>query len=148
MAERADLTAPEGRESVPDLPRRAEDIRQDIAARRAALAQTMDRLGDKVEQTFDWRTYVFDFPIVALGVAAGIGVVASRVFKPKPSPGQRVLEALADGVEDATRQLRNNFAESTGKAVGVGATVKAAATALVTKALTDYLKNRLNGLAS
>src|SRR5262249_32285833 len=133
------------RETAGDFSRSTEVLRQDIAAKRAAITDTVDRLGDKVEQTFDWRTYISEYPLVALGLAAGLGAVASAVFKPRPSPGQRVLEALADGVEDATRQFRNNFSELTRKKKGVGDTVKAAAAAMVTKALSDYLKNRLGG---
>lgn len=148
MAERADLTISGGNETSADLPRSAEAIRHDIEAKRAAIATTVDRLGDKVEEAFDWRTYVSEYPLVSLGVAAGLGIFVSRVFKRKPTPGQRVLEALADGVEDATWQLRNGFTEVTGKKNGAGAAVKAAATAWVTKALTDYLKNRVIGAES
>lgn len=147
MAERTDLTLRGESETDEDLSRSAEEIRQDIAVRRAAISTTVDRLGDKVEQAFDWRTYVSDYPIVALGVAAGAGLIVSRVFKPRPTPGQRVLEALAYGVEDATWKLRDGLTEVTGKKRGVGAAVKAAATAWITKGLTDYLKARLTGTA-
>ena len=35
--------------------RSAETIRRDIAARRDSISGTVDRLGDRLHETFDWR---------------------------------------------------------------------------------------------
>jgi ElaB/YqjD/DUF883 family membrane-anchored ribosome-binding protein len=153
MAERPDLTsAPssfrqeqgQGQDVISDAERSAEEIRQDIAARRESITDTVDRLSDRFQQTFDWRAYVSDYPLAALGVAAGLGFLAARIIKPRPSAGRRIKDALAHGIEDLAgrfhHQLENVAPHRSGS--GLGGTVKAALTGLVTKAATDYVQNR------
>jgi ElaB/YqjD/DUF883 family membrane-anchored ribosome-binding protein len=153
MAERPDLTsAPssfrqeqgQGQDVISDAERSAEEIRQDIAARRESITDTVDRLSDRFQQTFDWRAYVSDYPLAALGVAAGLGFLAARIIKPRPSPGRRIKNALAYGIEDLAgrfhHQLENVAPHRSGS--GLGGTVKAALTGLATKAATEYLQNR------
>src|SRR5262245_48974385 len=156
MAERNDLTsAPysvrqgegrqgEGQDVISGAERSAEEIRQDIAARRESITETVDRLSDRFQQTFDWRAYVSDYPLAALGVAAGLGFLAARIIKPRPSAGKRIKAALAYGIEDLAgrfhHQLENVAPHRSGS--GLSRTVKAALTGLVTKAATDYLQNR------
>jgi ElaB/YqjD/DUF883 family membrane-anchored ribosome-binding protein len=145
MAERADAITPIDYEATEPEERSVEEIRNDIAARRAAIATTVDRLGDKVEQTLDWRTYVNEHPMVALGIAAGVGMLAGRLFKPRPSPRQRILDAFADTMDDMRGQVRSVINQSTERRPGLGGAVKAAATAMVTKAAADYLQARFIG---
>jgi ElaB/YqjD/DUF883 family membrane-anchored ribosome-binding protein len=153
MAERPDLTsAPpsfrqeqgQGQDLISGAERSAEEIRQDIAARRESITDTVDRLSDRFQQTLDWRAYVSDYPLAALGVAAGLGFLAARIIKPRPSAGRRIKDALAHGIEDLAgrfhQQIENVAPHRTGS--GLGGTVKAALTGLVTKAATDYLQNR------
>ena len=153
MAERPDLTsAPssfrqeqgQGQDAISGAERSAEEIRQDIAARRESITDTVDRLSDRFQQTFDWKAYVSDYPLAALGVAAGLGFLAARIIKPRPSAGRRIKDALAYGIEDLAgrfhHQLENVAPHRSGS--GLGGTVKAALTGLVTKAATDYLQNR------
>jgi ElaB/YqjD/DUF883 family membrane-anchored ribosome-binding protein len=153
MAERPDLTsAPssfrqeqgQGRDVISDAERSAEEIRQDIAARRESITDTVDRLSDRFQQTFDWRAYISDYPLAALGVAAGLGFLAARIIKPRPSAGRRIKDALAFGIEDLAGRFHHQL-ENVGphrSSSGLGGTVKAALTGLVTKAATDYLQNR------
>src|SRR6266508_768059 len=155
MAERSDLTSGpssfrqgQGQEQEQDeisgAERSAEDIRQDIAARRESLTETVDRLSDRFQQTLDWRAYVSDYPLAALGVAAGLGFLAARIIKPRPSAGKRIKNALAYGIEDLAGRFRHqieNVAPNRSGS-GLGRTVKAALTGLVTKAATDYLQGR------
>jgi ElaB/YqjD/DUF883 family membrane-anchored ribosome-binding protein len=154
MAERSDLTSgpssfrqgqgQQGQDVISGAERSAEDIRQDIAARRESITETVDRLSDRFQQTFDWKAYVSDYPLAALGVAAGLGFLAARIIKPRPSTGQRIKDALAYGIEDLAgrfhHQLGNVAPHRSGS--GLGRTVKAALTGLVTKAATDYLQHR------
>ena len=153
MAERPDLTsAPssfrqeqgQGQDVISDAERSAEEIRQDIAARRESITDTVDRLSDRFQQTFDWKAYVSDYPLAALGVAAGLGFLAARIIKPRPSAGRRIKDALAHSIEDLAgrfhHQLENVAPHRSGS--GLGGTVKAALTGLVTKAATEYLQNR------
>jgi hypothetical protein len=157
MAERTDLTSgpsssrqgqgqqgQQGQDVISGAERSAEEICQDIAARRESITETVDRLSDRFQQTFDWRAYISDYPLAALGVAAGLGFLAARIIKPRPSAGKRIKDALAYGIEDLAgrfqHQLENVAPYRSGP--GLGRTVKAALTGLVTKAATDYLQNR------
>lgn len=147
MAERNYLStaATSGRAEGSAPARSAEEIRQDIAAKRESITETVDRLGERVQQTFDWRTYIGDYPWVAVGVAVGVGWLCSSIFKPRPTPRERILDALAESIEDVTDRFRQTVHNLPQERVGMGRTVKAAATAMVTKAAVDYLKERLNG---
>jgi ElaB/YqjD/DUF883 family membrane-anchored ribosome-binding protein len=149
MAERTDLSSAfskgrQGQEETPGAERSAEEIRQDIAARRESITDTVDRLSDRFQQTLDWKAYVSEHPMAALGVAAGLGFLAARFFKPRPSASNRIKDALADGIEDLAgrfhHQLRHVAPHRSGS--GLGGTVKAAVAGLITKAATDYLQNK------
>jgi hypothetical protein len=155
MAERNNLTA-DWRESASSSggigapgvtgvsERSAAEIRQDIAARRETITEAVDRLSDRFQRTLDWRAHVSDYPLAALGVAAGVGFLVARIFKPRQSAGERIKDALAYGIEDLTSRVRHQLDDLTARkqGLGVGQTVKAAATGLITKAVTDYLRNR------
>ena len=167
MAERNDLTADwrelasspgsPGSPGSPDSPgsigapgvtggaeRSADEIRQDIAARRETITEAVDRLSDRFQRTLDWRAHVSDYPLAALGVAAGVGFLVARIFKPRQSAGERIKDALAYGIEDLTSRVRYQLDDMAPRehGFGVGRTVKAAAMGLITKAVTDYLQNR------
>jgi ElaB/YqjD/DUF883 family membrane-anchored ribosome-binding protein len=144
MAERNNLIADWREPASNNAERTADEIRQDIAARRESITEAVDRLGDRVQETFDWRTHVSNYPLAALGVAAGMGFLLARVFKPRPSSGQRIKDALAYGIEDLTGRFRHRLDDLDLRKPGfsLGGTVKAAATGLITKAVTDYLRNR------
>jgi len=156
MAERNDLTsAPysfrqeegrqgQGQDEISGAERSAEEIRQDIAARRESITDTVDRLSDRFQQTLDWRAYVSDYPLAALGVAAGLGFLAARIIKPRPSAGKRIKNALAYGIEDLAGRFRHQLEHvaPNRSGSGLGRTVKAALAGLVTKAATDYLQDR------
>lgn len=146
MVNKAELM-PLGTDDARELESRSvEDIRNDIATRRAVIAETFDRLGDKVGESLDWRTYIHDRPLVALGVAAGTGFLISRIFKPRPSPKQRIVNALVESLEDVRGQMRTVtrgvMHEPSGG--GVGGAIKAAAVAAITKAAAEYVQTRLN----
>jgi ElaB/YqjD/DUF883 family membrane-anchored ribosome-binding protein len=149
MAERTDLSSAfskgrQGQEETPGAERSAEEIRQDIAARRESITDTVDRLSDRFQQTLDWKAYVSEHPMAALGVAAGLGFLAARIFKPRQSASHRIKDALADGIEDLAgrfhHQLKHVAPYRSGS--GLGGTVKAAVVGLITKTATDYLQNK------
>jgi hypothetical protein len=144
MAERDNVSILANRTNV-ETERSAEEIRQDIAAKRESITETVERLNDKFQSTLDWRTYAGDYPFVALGLAAGLGYMASRIFARQPTPRQRIMEAIADSVEDFKDQFGDYLEIVPPKNSAIGTSVKAAATALLTKAATDYVKNVLTG---
>lgn len=69
MDERTDV-APE---------RSVEEIRREIEARRDSITDTVDKLGDRIEQSLDWREHVGRHPYVSMGVAAGLGLLIGRM---------------------------------------------------------------------
>lgn len=125
--------------------RSVEEIRQDIAAKRESITETVDRLNDKFQSTLDWRTYAADYPLVAIGAAVGVGYLLSRVFARKPSPRERIMEAIADSVEDFKDQFSDYLEVVPKKSSRVSTSVKAAATAILTKTAADYAKNLVLG---
>src|SRR6185436_13677427 len=126
-----------------DQGRSAEEIRQDIASHRESITETVDRLGDRFQQTFDWRTYVSNYPVVAIGIAAGLGFLASGIFKPRPTPAERIKEALADSLEDITGRLGSQLDHVAVRQPGLNQTIKAAATGFLVKAATDFLRDKV-----
>jgi ElaB/YqjD/DUF883 family membrane-anchored ribosome-binding protein len=144
MAERNDL-ATRMRVSDDEPERSALEIRQDIAAKRDSISETVDKLGDRIHETLDWREYIADYPYVALGVAAGLGFIVSGIFKRRPTPRDRIMDALAETLEDVTGNLRGSVEEVVGKRKGgLGKTAKAALTATITKAAIDFAKGKAN----
>jgi ElaB/YqjD/DUF883 family membrane-anchored ribosome-binding protein len=144
MAERHDLIAAGAGEAQA---RSAKEIRQDILEKREQIAETVDRLGDKIQETFDWREYLGRHPYVALGAAAGVGLLVAGIFKRSPTPGERISDALAESVEDLSSRFRDTLGDlplPAAKKLGPGRTVKAALVAMVTKSAADFLKQRVN----
>jgi ElaB/YqjD/DUF883 family membrane-anchored ribosome-binding protein len=146
MAERTDLTSAwrQGQAEVSDDERSADEIRQDIAARRESITETVDRLSDRFQRTFDWKSYVSDHPLAAVGVAAGLGFLATRIFRPRPTAGKRIKDALAYGIEDLAGRLHQQLEDVAPyrSSFGLSRTLKAAVTGLITKAATNYLQTR------
>lgn len=144
MAERTNVAALQRVQDEP-LDRSSVAIRQDIAAKRESISETVDKLGERIQETFDWREYVAQYPAVALGVVAGAGFLIAGMFKRKPSPQERILDAVADLTEDMTDRVGGVMAGVIQKKLLSGRTVKAAATAMVAKAAVDFLKKQLTG---
>jgi len=140
MAERTNLAT---RRSADDNDERsAHEIRQDIAAKRETISDTVDRLGERIHQTLDWREYVAQYPAVALGLAAGIGFLISGIFKRTPTPQERILDAVADITEDITDRVASVAGNVIKRKMISGRTVTAAITAAAAKAAIDFAKEK------
>jgi ElaB/YqjD/DUF883 family membrane-anchored ribosome-binding protein len=133
--------------SAPEPPepmeRSAEDLRQEIEVKKEAITETINRLDQHVRRAVDWRAQVGDHPYLALGLAVGVGCLFAGIFKSKPSPRERIMEALAESVEDIADQARNRIGSQFRRPARGGA-LKGAVAALVTKAATAYLRNKLS----
>jgi len=107
MAERNDLMK---RVDGEDEDRSTQAIRRDIAARRESITETVDELSDRVNAALDWRTYVAEHPFVAVGVTAGLTcTVVTLLLKRNRSPQDRIMDALADGVEDLAGRFKDGL---------------------------------------
>ena len=93
---------------------------------------------------FDWRAYVSNYPLAALGVAAGLGFLAARMIKPRPSAGRRIKDALAHGIEDLAGRFQHQLENVTPHRSGpsLSGTVKAALTGWLPKRRQITCKNR------
>jgi ElaB/YqjD/DUF883 family membrane-anchored ribosome-binding protein len=136
MAERHDLRSVEQH-----WQRSAEEIRQDIAAKRDSISQTVDRLGDRLHQKLDWREQVTQHPYVALGTAAAVGVLLSGAFKHRPTPRERIMDAVAETIEDFTDDVRNSVTGLFLKTAGPSF-LRSAIAGILTKAVVDVLKTK------
>lgn len=81
--------------------RSAEDIRQDIAREEENISRTAQQIGERIKEKLDWSEYVKDSPYWALGIAAGIGFLASRVLQTRTTPMERIIDSLAEEVRDS-----------------------------------------------
>jgi ElaB/YqjD/DUF883 family membrane-anchored ribosome-binding protein len=119
-------------------------IRQDIAAKRDSISETVDKLEHRIQKTLDWHEYVGAYPAVALGLAAGAGFLVAGMFKRKPTPQERILDAVADLTDDVTSRVGDAVAGVIKNNIVSGRTLKAAAATLMTKAAVNYVTNRLS----
>ena len=88
-----------GRES--EVERSSEDIRRDIAKGEANISQTVEKIDEIIQEKLDWREYVKESPYLALGAAAGLGYLASRMFIRRTTPMERIMDSVADEVRDS-----------------------------------------------
>ena len=139
MAERTDLT--KAIDADVEIERSVDDIRRDIVNRRESISDTVERLGDHIQQRLDWREYLADHPIISIGAAAGAGLLLSGLLKRRHSPKERIFDALAEGFEDITGQFRGPLRGLHGKR-GIRQGVKGAALSLVAEGIANSLRNR------
>lgn len=144
MAERTNV-AIQQREHDEEADRSTVAIRQDIAAKRESISETVDKLGDRLQKTLDWREYVAEYPAVALGLAAGTGFLVAGIFKRHPTPRERIMDAVAELTEDMTDRVGGVMAGVIQKKVISGRTVKAAAAAAISKAVIDFARKKISG---
>jgi ElaB/YqjD/DUF883 family membrane-anchored ribosome-binding protein len=140
MAERTNLATQRSADDADD--RSAREIRKDIAAKRETISETVDKLGERIHQTLDWREYVAEYPGVALGLAAGVGFLVSGIFRREPTPQERIMDAVADIADDLTDRISDVAGDAIKRKMVSGKTVKAAIFAMVTKAAVDFAKQK------
>jgi len=144
MAERTNLATQRSVAESDD--RSAREIREDIAAKRETISDTVDKLSERIHDTFDWHKYLAEYPLVAIGIAAGAGFLIAGIFKREPTPQERIMDAVADITEDLTDRLGSVAGDLVKKKV-MKTTFKAALTTMVTKAVVDFAKQKaLNAL--
>jgi len=81
-----------------------EEIRQNIEHTRSEITDTVDLLSEKLKQTFDWRQYIKDNPVLAVGGAALIGFYLTRkLIGPQRSTTEDLLQNLIKTANNALR---------------------------------------------
>ena len=86
-----------------DVERSTEDIRQDIAKKEENISRTVEQIGERITEKLDWRGYVKDSPYWALGAAAGLGYLASGMFRTRTTPMERIMDPIAEASSRLTR---------------------------------------------
>jgi ElaB/YqjD/DUF883 family membrane-anchored ribosome-binding protein len=90
-----------GKEKEADVERSSEDIRQDIAREKENVSQTVEQIGERIKEKMDWRGYVRNSPYWAIGAAAGLGYLASGMFKKRTTPMERIMASIDKKVRDS-----------------------------------------------
>ena len=116
-----------------DVERSSEDIRRDIAKGEENISQTVEKIDERIQEKLDWRGYVKDSPYWALGAAAGLGYLASRMFITRTTPMERIMGSIGEEVRDSLGGLLAG-------AAGPGL-IKVALLGIVTKAAAGWIKN-------
>ena len=115
-----------------DVGRSTEDIRQDIAKEKENISQTVEQIGERINEKLDWREYVKGSPYWALGAAAGLGYLASRMFIRRTTPMERIMRPIAEEVRDSLGSLLAGAAGS--------GLIKVTLMGIATKAVANWIK--------
>lgn len=116
-----------------DVERSTEDIRQDIAKGEEDISQTVEQIGERIKEKLDWRGYVKDSPYWALGAAAGLGYLASGMFRKRATPMDQIMASISKKVREP---LAGMLAGTTGPGL-----IKMTLLGIATKAVASWLKN-------
>jgi ElaB/YqjD/DUF883 family membrane-anchored ribosome-binding protein len=123
-----------------DVERSSEDIRQDIAKGEENISQTVDKIDERIQEKLEWRGYVKDSPYWALGAAAGLGYLASRMFMTRTTRMERIMGSIAEEVRDSLGGL---FAGAAGPSL-----IKVTLLGIATKAAAGWIKNATSTAAA
>jgi hypothetical protein len=116
-----------------DFERSTAHIRRDIAKGEDNISQTVDKIDKRIQEKMHWRGYVKDSPYWALGAAAGLGYLASRMFITRTTLGQRIMGSIAEEVRDSLGGL---LAQAAGPGL-----VKVTLLGIATKAAAGWIKH-------
>ena len=119
-----------------DIERSSEDIRQDIAKEKENISQTVEQIGERIEEKLDWREYVKNSPYWTIGAAAGLGYLASRMFITRTTPIERIMDSISEEVRGSLGGL------SAGAAVP--GLIKVTLQVIATKAAASLIKKAIS----
>ncbi|MDI6851974.1 MAG: hypothetical protein QME75_00015 [Deltaproteobacteria bacterium] len=86
-------------ETAAEHERSAEEIRQDIIAKEEEIAETYEEISERIKEKLDWRGYVAQAPFLSLGVAAGVGFLASMMLLPRAcTPMERITGTIKEEI--------------------------------------------------
>lgn len=86
--------------------RSSEEIHRNIAREKENISQTVEQIGERIKEKMDWHEYVNNYPYLSLGVAAGIGYLASSVFKTRATPLERIMRPIVKEARGSLGGLR------------------------------------------
>jgi hypothetical protein len=119
-----------------NVERSTEHIRRDIAKGEDNISQTVEKIDAQIQKKLEWRGYVMDSPYWALGAAAGLGYLASRLFITRTTLMERITGSIAEEARDSLGGLL-------ARAAGPGL-VKVTLLGIATKAAAGWIKNAVS----
>jgi len=123
-----------------DVERSSEDIRQDIAKGEENISQTVAQIGELIQEKLNWREYVKDSPYLAIGAAAGLGYLASRILIARATPMERIMGSIAKEVRGSVGGV---FAGAAGSSL-----ILVALQRIATKAAASWIKQAISADAA
>jgi len=121
--------------------RSADEIRQDIAAKRESIADAVGKLGEKIQGTLDWRGYVVRHPYASVGVAAGAGMIIGSLIRRRQRPMERIMDALSDAADDLAGDVQKSLRRIVARA-GAPVVMKRAVGGIVSRAVSSFIQSR------
>ena len=112
--------------------RSSEDIRRDINREEENISQTVEQIGERIKEKLDWRAHVQESPYWAMGAAAALGYVASKVIARRATPMEQLLDSLAE-------EVRGSFGGHFSGGAGTGL-VRMTVLGIATKAAADWIR--------
>jgi hypothetical protein len=90
--------------------RKIEELRQNIVQTRQEISETVDQLGEKFKASVDWRSYIGQYPLVAVGGVALLGFYLTRkLLVPKRSTTDELLQNLVRAARDGLLPKRQSL---------------------------------------
>lgn len=120
--------------------RSTDDIRQDIAREEDTLSRTVQQIGDRIQEKLDWSEYVKNSPYWALGAAAGLGFLASKMLQKRATPMERIMDSLAEEVRGSLGGLQIGAARPR--------LIQVTLMGIATKVATDLIKKTASAASS
>jgi ElaB/YqjD/DUF883 family membrane-anchored ribosome-binding protein len=98
--------------------RTAEQIREDIEARRRRISSMVTEIDSRVQQALDWRGHVSRHPFAAAGISATLGAATGVLLRQRRrSPLERATDTVVEAVQDARSRIDETL-ERTAERVG------------------------------
>jgi ElaB/YqjD/DUF883 family membrane-anchored ribosome-binding protein len=127
--------------------RSSEEIKRNILAKQEDLSESVSEISERIREKLDWREYVADSPYLALGIAAGIGFLASGMLPRRPTAVERITGAIGEEVGNVVGGLFRGPAKSALK-LGLWSVASTMALSFAKKAAYDAILGRGFGRSS
>jgi len=123
-----------------DVGRSSEDIRRAIIKGEENISQTVGQISEIIEEKLDWREYVKKSPYLAIGTAAGLGYLASKMFITRTTPLERIMGSIAEEVRGSLGAVLSGTTRP--------GLVRATVQHIATKAAAGWVKNIISTAAN
>jgi ElaB/YqjD/DUF883 family membrane-anchored ribosome-binding protein len=132
--------------------RSAEQIREDLEARRRRISSTVTAIDSRVRHALDWRGHVSRHPLAAAGIAATLGAATGALLRrPRRTPLERVAATVEQAVDDLRSRIDDTLVSAAERVrdrprrgLPSRPLLPAGLAAMVTRATVDFLRDRVS----